>query len=280
MSTGHLDQLLLGIADRQLAENPGVNRMVVSGLSLDSRQVRPGDAFVALCGLHAHGFAFAAGAVQRGAPVVLAETPVPDAPLASKAADRPHATGSEAMPQELPATLDGTPVVWIAHLHEQVGEIAARFYGRPSESMRIIGVTGTNGKTSCVQLLTQALTLLGLRSASVGTLGTGVAGQLQASARTTPDAITMQALLAGFREQGASHVAMEVSSHALVQDRVAGVDFEIAVFTNLTRDHLDYHGSMQAYGAAKARLFAWPGLQSAVINVDDAFGVQLLEQLP
>jgi len=276
MTTGHLDQLLLGIADRQLAATPGANRVVVSGLSLDSRQVRRDDAFLALAGLHAHGFEFAAGAVQRGAAVVLAETPVRDVPPAG-GADRADAAGAG---QELPSTLEGVPVVWIDGLHEQVGEIAARFFGRPGEAMHIVGVTGTNGKTSCVQLLTQAFTLLGLKSASIGTLGTGMAGQLQDSARTTPDAITMQALLARFRELGATHVAMEVSSHALAQERVAAVDFETAVFTNLTRDHLDYHGSMEAYGEAKARLFAWPGLQSAVINIDDAFGARLLERLP
>lgn len=280
MSTGHLDQLLLGIADRQLAENLGVNRIMVSGLSLDSRQVRRGDAFVALSGLHTHGFAFASSAVQRGALVVLAETPARDASLASEDVDHSRVPTAGGTPHDLPSKLDGAPVVWIDNLHEQVGEIAARFYGRPSESMRIIGVTGTNGKTSCVQLLTQAFAALGLCSASIGTLGTGVTGKLQASTRTTPDAISMQALLADFRAHGVTHVAMEVSSHALAQDRVAGVEFELAAFTNLTRDHLDYHGSMQAYGAAKARLFAWPGLRSAVINVDDAFGVQLLEQLP
>ncbi len=146
--------------------------------------------------------------------------------------------------------------------------------------MRVIGVTGTNGKTSCVQLLAQALTLLGHRAASIGTLGSGVHGQLHEGERTTPDAISVQALLAKFRDTDVTHVAMEVSSHALVQGRVGAVDFEVAAFTNLTRDHLDYHGSMEAYGAAKARLFAWPGLKAAVINSDDGFGRELAAQLP
>ena len=225
MSTGHLDQLLLGIADRELAANPGANRIVISGLSLDSRQVGRGEAFVALGGTQTHGFAFAVGAVQRGAAVILAEVPAPGAAVAGAAG-------------ELPATLDGVAVLWIAQLRGYLGEIAARYYGRPSESMHVIGVTGTNGKTSCVQLLGQAFSFLGLPNASIGTLGTGMAGHLRDSARTTPDVISVQALLAGFRDRGASHVAMEVSSHALAQERVAGVDFELAVFTNLTRDHL------------------------------------------
>lgn len=257
MSTGHLDQLLLGIADAQVVATPGAGRIVVSGLTLDSRQVRRGDAFFALRGTQGHGIEFAASAVQRGAQVVLAEAPAVDdvAPL-------------------------DVPLLWIENLHAQVGEIAARFYERPSESMRMVGVTGTNGKTSCVQLLAQALTLLGHRAASIGTLGAGVHGQLREGERTTPDAISVQALLADFRDADVSHVAMEVSSHALEQGRVGAVDFEVAAFTNLTRDHLDYHGSMQAYGAAKAKLFAWPGLQSAVINIDDAFGRELATQLP
>jgi UDP-N-acetylmuramoyl-L-alanyl-D-glutamate--2,6-diaminopimelate ligase len=256
MSIGHLDQLLLGIADAQVANTPGANRIVVSGLTLDSRHVNRGDAFFALRGLHGHGIEFAANAVQRGAQVVLAEAPA-----------------IETEPLDV-------PLLWIDDLHAQVGEIAARFYDRPAEAMRVIGITGTNGKTSCVQLLAQALTFLGHRAATIGTLGAGLYGQLREGERTTPDAISVQGLLAGFRDAGASHVAMEVSSHALEQGRVAAVDFELAAFTNLTRDHLDYHGSMEAYGAAKAKLFAWPGLQAAVINIDDAFGRELASSLP
>lgn len=257
MSLGHLDQLLLGIADAQVAATPVASRIVVPGLTLDSRKVQRGDAFFALRGTQGHGIEFAASAVQRGAQVVLAEAPAVDDV----------------------AALD-VPLLWIDNLHAQVGEIAARFYGRPSESMRMVGVTGTNGKTSCVQLLAQALTLLGHRAASIGTLGAGIHGQLHEGERTTPDAISVQAQLAQFRDADVSHVAMEVSSHALEQGRVGAVDFEVAAFTNLTRDHLDYHGSMEAYGAAKAKLFAWPGLRGAVINIDDAFGRELAEQLP
>ncbi|MFK2903054.1 UDP-N-acetylmuramoyl-L-alanyl-D-glutamate--2,6-diaminopimelate ligase [Dyella ginsengisoli] len=252
MTGTRLDRLLLGFAD-----TAALSGIVVSGLTLNSRDARPGFAFVALRGTRQHGIAFAADAVARGAVAVIADAPAPpDAPSL------------------------GVPVVWVDALAGHVGEIAARFYRHPSQELRLIGVTGTNGKTSTVQLVAQALDRLGHRAASIGTLGAGLVGQLREGERTTPDAISVQAQLATFRDAGASHVAMEVSSHALVQGRVNAVDFEVAAFTNLTHDHLDYHGSMEAYGAAKARLFAWPGLQAAVVNIDDAFGATLAERLP
>jgi len=249
--TARLDQLLQGIA-----ETPGVGDIVVSGLTLDSRQVRPGDAFFALRGTREHGISFARGAAERGARVVLAEAPAA------------HVEGLD------------VPVLWVDGLHGKVGEIASRFFGRPSEALRVIGVTGTNGKTSTVQLLAQALEYLGHRAATIGTLGAGLHGRINEGERTTPDAINVQGLLASFRDDGATHVAMEVSSHALEQGRVAAVAFDVAAFTNLTRDHLDYHGSMDAYGEAKAKLFAWPTLQAAAINIDDAFGRTLAQRLP
>ncbi|EQD65597.1 udp-n-acetylmuramoylalanyl-d-glutamate-2,6-diaminopimelate ligase [mine drainage metagenome] len=234
-----------------LAEAGAVAAIAVRGLQLDSRRVQPGEAFVALRGTQRHGIDFAAQALAAGAALVLAEAPAPQA--------------APQLPQ----------VIWVDDLGAQLGSIAARFYGDPSRALRVIGVTGTNGKTSSVQLLTQALELLGRRAASIGTLGAGLHGQLDAGARTTPDAISVQRLLREFSDAGASDVAMEVSSHALQQGRVNAVRFSVAAFTNLTRDHLDYHGSMQAYGAAKARLFAWPGLRAAVLNIDDAFGARL-----
>jgi UDP-N-acetylmuramoyl-L-alanyl-D-glutamate--2,6-diaminopimelate ligase len=251
MTNVRLGPLLEGIADVAAAGD-----IVLSGLALDSRAVQPGQAFFALRGTRGHGIEFAAAAVQRGAKVVLAEAPA----TAVAAVD--------------------VPVLWIDGLSAQVGEIAARFFGYPSRQLHVIGVTGTNGKTSTVQLLAQALACLGHRAATIGTLGAGLHGDLHEGERTTPDAIQVQGLLASFREQGATHVAMEVSSHALEQGRVGAVDFELAAFTNLTRDHLDYHGSMQAYGAAKAKLFAWPSLRSVVINTDDAFGRELMARLP
>jgi UDP-N-acetylmuramoyl-L-alanyl-D-glutamate--2,6-diaminopimelate ligase len=160
-------------------------------------------------------------------------------------------------------------------LKQRAGELAAEFFGRPSESLWMCGVTGTNGKTSCSQWIAA---LLG-KTAVVGTLGAGFPGALSAAVNTTPDAVELQFLLKTFREQGAGAVAMEVSSHGLAQGRVNGVRFDCALFTNLTHDHLDYHGTMAAYGEAKARLFEMPGLEVAVLNLDDAFGVELARRL-
>ena len=248
MSGRSLRELLDGIA------TIGAPDIVVTGLTLDSRSVRPGDAFVALQGSAQHGITFAPAALAQGASVILAEGPVPAVSSAS--------------------------TIWIERLRDQVGEIAARFFERPSVALHMIGVTGTNGKTSTVQLLAAALEALGARAATIGTLGAGLVGAVEGGERTTPDAISVQALLARFRDAGATHTAMEVSSHALEQGRVNAIDFEVAVFTNLTRDHLDYHGTMEAYGAAKAKLFVWPGLRAGVINIDDAFGRDLVANLP
>jgi len=233
--------------------------IVVSGLTLDSRRVRAGDAFIALRGAMTHGIAFAPAVLAQGASVILAEGPAPAVSADSAVA---------------------APTLWIDRLRDQVGEIAARFFERPSAALHVIGVTGTNGKTSIVQLLAAALQTLGARAATIGTLGAGLVGAVEAGERTTPDAISVHALLARFRDQGATHAALEVSSHALEQGRVNAIDFEVAVFTNLTRDHLDYHGTMAGYGAAKAKLFAWATLRAAVINADDGFGRELIAQLP
>lgn len=254
-----LRDLLAGHADAGAAGDIRVN-----GLSLDSRSLRAGEAFVALAGSRMHGMGFAPTAVSRGAVAILADP----AGIADATA-RDTAAG----------TCGAAPLLWVEDLRARVGALAARLFGEPSRALHVTGVTGTNGKTSTVQLIAQALQHAGRITATIGTLGAGLHGRLQAGERTTPDAIQVQDLLAQFRDAGASHVAMEVSSHALDQGRVNAVDFDLAVFTNLTRDHLDYHGTMQAYGAAKARLFAWPGLRAAIINVDDAFGRELVAQL-
>jgi UDP-N-acetylmuramoyl-L-alanyl-D-glutamate--2,6-diaminopimelate ligase len=248
-----LSSLLQGLADA------GAQGAVeIGGLTLDSRQVRRGDAFVALRGLQHHGIEFAPQAYAHGATVVLAEAPNPESRVPS--------------PE--------SRTLWIDSLSQKLSEIAARFFGHPGDALRLVGVTGTNGKTSIVQLVAQALARLGHQSGSIGTLGAGLHGALDAGERTTPDAISVQATLARLRDSGAEVVAMEVSSHALVQGRVEAVPFGVAVFTNLTRDHLDYHGDMRAYGEAKARLFAWPGLRAAVLNDDDPFGRELGARLP
>ncbi len=277
----HLGDLLEGIAtDAGLAP---LRNIVVRGLTLDSRHVRNGDAFVALRGASTHGIAFAPAAMAQGAAVILGETPAPAAVGAATFTGRDEPVlpdlgeGGLEVPNAHGRTVS---ILWIDGLRERLGEIAARFFERPSAALQVIGVTGTNGKTSIVQLVAAALHGLGARAATIGTLGAGFVGAIRAGERTTPDAISVQALLAEFRDAGASHVAMEVSSHALYQGRVNAVDFEVAAFTNLTRDHLDYHGTMEDYGAAKARLFSWPGLRAAVINIDDAFGARLAGSLP
>jgi UDP-N-acetylmuramoyl-L-alanyl-D-glutamate--2,6-diaminopimelate ligase len=173
----------------------------------------------------------------------------------------------------------------VAGLKTRIGEIAAHVYGEPSRALHMIGVTGTNGKTSVAHWLAQALSQLGKKTAIIGTVGNGfpavgdTPGALTAALNTTPDAVELQQRLAFYRQQGAAACAMEVSSHGLAQGRVNGTAFNVAVLTNLSRDHLDYHGDMANYAAAKAQLFNWPGLESAVLNLDDAFGQQLERDL-
>jgi UDP-N-acetylmuramoyl-L-alanyl-D-glutamate--2,6-diaminopimelate ligase len=163
----------------------------------------------------------------------------------------------------------------VPRLRERASLIADRFFGSPSRQLDVIGVTGTNGKTTCAWLLAQALSFCDLPAAYLGTLGAAFGGTLVAGEMTTPDAVAVQRQLAGFASRGASKAAMEVSSHGLALGRVAAVQFDAAVFTNLTRDHLDFHGDMQAYGAAKASLFEREDVRLRVFNVDDPFGRQL-----
>jgi UDP-N-acetylmuramoyl-L-alanyl-D-glutamate--2,6-diaminopimelate ligase len=228
---------------------------VVSGLSADSRALQAGDAFVALRGASAHGLSFVANAEAARVAAILFEAPAPD------------------------GIVPPANAVAVPGLRHKLGRLADRFYDAPSKRLAMTGVTGTNGKTSTVQLIAQALTLHGDRAGTIGTLGAGLYGELVAGERTTPDVIAVHRLIAQMRNAGATHVAMEVSSHALEQGRVDEVAFKVAVFTNLTRDHLDYHGTMDAYGTAKAKLFAWPTLEAVVINLDDAFGAELIAQV-
>lgn len=230
--------------------------LVITGLVLDSRAVRPGNAFVAIAGFGAHGLRFVEQARAAGAAAILFEPPAPD---------------------DLPAPADA---IAVPGLRARLGEMGDRFHGSATEAMTVVGVTGTNGKTSTVQLLTQAWNVRGIASGSVGTLGAGLYGHIKPTGFTTPLVLQTHELLAQMHDDGAQAIAMEASSHALDQGRVDGVHFDVAVFTNLTRDHLDYHGDMATYGAAKARLFAWPGLKAAVINLDDAFGRELIATLP
>ncbi len=223
-------------------------------ITCDSRRVHAGDAFAAFPGAQVDGRAFIPDAIGRGASAVLWEA-------ARFVWKREWAVANHA----------------IEGLQQKLGAIADFIYGSPSSALWVVGVTGTNGKTTCAHAIAQCFEACGQRAAVMGTIGNGLVGSVQRATHTTPDAAELHETLAGLRDAGARAVAMEVSSHGLDQGRVNGVAFDVALFTNLSRDHLDYHGTMAAYGAAKARLFAWPGLHASVINRDDAFGQSLAE---
>ena len=226
-------------------------------MTADSRLVKAGSVFVAYKGEAADGREFIPQAIENGASAVIWEQ-----------ADFTWRDEWQ------------VPNQAIVDLKKQIGQIASEFYGQPSQHLWMIGVTGTNGKTTCTHWLAQAFGALNKKAAVVGTLGNGIlSAGLTETKNTTPDSILLHQMLADYLSQQASMVAMEVSSHGLDQGRVNGVSFDIAVFTNLTRDHLDYHGDMQAYAAAKKKLFAWDGLKVAVLNRDDAFGLEVAKEL-
>jgi len=238
--------------------------IAVGGIAIDSRLVQSGDLFVAVKGHTTDGSHFIEQAIARGAVAVLVEE--------SQAPSFSHK--------------HAVPLVPVNNLSEYISDIAGAFYGHPSRQIAVTAITGTNGKTTCSQLLSQLFDLLGEPAAFVGTLGYGVvdsrAGKdtaVIATGLTTPDAISMQRILADMASSGAKRAAIEVSSHSLVQRRVAGLQIDTAIFTNLSRDHLDYHGDLTEYAAAKARLFAMAGLKHAVINVDDRVGRLILANL-
>jgi UDP-N-acetylmuramoyl-L-alanyl-D-glutamate--2,6-diaminopimelate ligase len=228
----------------------------VTGLAADSRAVARGDVFLAYPGERADGRQFIADAVARGAGAVLWER------------------DGFAWPRELPA-----PNVAVAGLKRHAGPLAAAVFGRPSERLWVVGVTGTNGKTSCSQWIAQALVGAGRKCAVVGTLGMGFPGALEENPNTTPDAVVLQRALKGFLDAGAACVAMEASSIGLEQGRLEGTRFACALFTNLSRDHLEFHPDMESYAQAKLRLFRAPGLAHAVLNLDDALGVRIAHTL-
>lgn len=237
-----------------ILEQLGRQGITAGRLTADSRRVQPGDVFLAFPGLRADGRDFITQAVAKGAAAVVAEA------------------GSMA------GAVD-CPFVQVEGLGWLSGELANLVYARPSEHLWLAGVTGTNGKTSVSQWIAQAMNLMQHRCAVIGTLGNGFLDALDESPNTTPDAITLHAALAGFVAQGAQACAMEVSSIGLDQGRINGAAIDVAVFTNLTRDHLEYHGTMEAYAAAKEKLFLVPGLGAAVLNLDDAFGADLAARL-
>ncbi len=228
----------------------------MTGLAADSRSLAAGEVFLAYPGSRRDGREFIPAALQRGAAAVLWER-----------------EGFEWNPGWR------VPNLGVENLRGLAGRLAHEIYGRPSERLWMIGVTGTNGKTSCSHWIAQACSACGAKTAVVGTLGTGFPGALDAGVNTTPDAVLLHRSLAGLLAQGAQGVAMEVTSIGLDQGRVNGVAFGAALFTNLSRDHLDYHGDMESYARAKQRLFETPDLKHAVLNLDDVQGVQIARAL-
>jgi UDP-N-acetylmuramyl-tripeptide synthetase len=227
-----------------------------TSITADSRKVQAGSLFLAYPGSHSDGRSYIAQAIQAGATAVVWE--------------------KDGFTWNADWQVNNLPV---QDLKQQVGSVAAEFYHNPSKKLTMIGVTGTNGKTSVSQWIAQCLTLIGKKTAVLGTIGNGFLGIQTEAANTTPDAILLQAMLADYVQQHADAVAMEVSSHGLDQGRVNGVVFDVAVLTNLSRDHLDYHETMEAYAAAKQKLFAWEGLGAAIVNADDAFGSKLASSI-
>jgi UDP-N-acetylmuramoyl-L-alanyl-D-glutamate--2,6-diaminopimelate ligase len=240
----------------ELFEELSAQGAMIERLTSDSRRCAPGSAFFAYPGEKADGREYIRDALERGASAVIWEADGFTWP-------RPWRV----------------PNLGVRELKQHAGELASRFYGEPSRALWMCGVTGTNGKTSCSHWIAAALERAGTPSAVVGTLGSGFAGALRDAGNTTPDALELQATLKALRSAGARAVAMEVSSHGLVQGRVNGVRFACALFTNLSQDHLDYHGTMHAYAQAKARLFDMPALGTAVLNLDDPFGRELAARL-
>ncbi|MGF7191230.1 UDP-N-acetylmuramoyl-L-alanyl-D-glutamate--2,6-diaminopimelate ligase [Robbsia andropogonis] len=252
-----------------------------ANLRTDSRAVQPGDGYLAYAVEGADNRPHIVDALARGAKAIVLQ-PAGEGRSSVDVSDA--AVVANALDQDgVGAVQDaggGTPALAVRDLDVLAGYIASGWYGTPSVALRVMGVTGTNGKTSTTQWIAAALADMSIRTAVIGTLGSGMPDKLQWTGFTTPNAAQFQQQLAQMRDERAVAVAVEVSSHALHQGRVNGTAFDIAVFTNLTQDHLDYHGTLEGYEAAKARLFNWPGLRAAVINADDAAGRRLLMQWP
>ncbi|MGH1484770.1 MAG: UDP-N-acetylmuramoyl-L-alanyl-D-glutamate--2,6-diaminopimelate ligase [Cellvibrionaceae bacterium] len=237
--------------------------IVVSGLTIDSRSVKDGYVFVAMQGVQVHGRQFVEQAINNGAVAILID-----------ASDEP-----------VEASI---PVITVANLEMYLSQMASYFYGNPSTKIPVVGITGTNGKTTCSQLLAQCLAHLKVPCGVMGTLGYGlfkssvdnIAENLQSTGMTTADAIRTQSICAELVDSGAQYMVMEVSSHGLCQHRVAAIDIDTAVFTNLSHDHLDYHGNMLEYGQAKSRLFSMASVSNAIINQDDDYAEILIETIP
>ena len=243
-----LKHILMGLSDV-------VSTTEVTGVAIDSRKVEPGNLFLAYRGTKYNGIEYIDNAINAGAEVVVV--------------DEAEVFNSESISKE---------IFKVPELRKNAGLIISRFYGNPSKNIEITGVTGTNGKTTVSYLLAYAMHELKRNSAFIGTLGNGLFGQIEASKTTTPDPVKLHSLFSLWENQ-VDFVAMEVSSHALDQRRTEGTEFNTAVFTNLSRDHLDYHKTFDDYIRAKFSLFKKTGLENAVINIGDPYGVKLVEKL-
>ncbi len=247
-------ELLDGLVDLD-GSNQLLRGCVVNGIQLDSRLLTKGDLFLACFGRNHDARNFVPAAIELGVAAVVVES------------------GEKWKGVEFHADV---PVIAVDNLSAKLSEIASRFYSFPSARLTVIGITGTNGKTSCSQFIAQALTDMGMNCGVMGTLGYGVYGDLKETSLTTPDAVFTQAALSEMVDQGIDPVVMEVSSVGLHQKRVKAVDFDIAVFTNLSRDHLDYHNTMEEYAESKKKLFTGSKLRKAVVNLDDSYALSIL----
>ena len=252
-----------GLCANQSETSAQIASVSVHGVNLDSRLVSVGDVYLAVSGHSTHGIKFAISAVDRGAVAVVTST----------ATQEQHADILEML-----AARD-VPVVFMSSIEEYCAQIAARFYGEPDATLSIVAVTGTDGKTSVCQFISQAMSDSGTVCGYIGTLGWGMPGKLNDTSLTTPDSVSLRRMLAVMRDQGARCVALEASSHGIAEGRLDGLAIDVAVLTNLGRDHLDYHGTLEAYRAAKEQLFHWSTLSAVVLNADDAMGQDLISEL-
>ena len=251
-----LYNLIEGLAT--IPASSDINRPI-TGVQLDSRLVKNGDLFIACFGRNHDARNYIDQAIKSGCAAVVAE----------------FTAGMQQLEMR-----GGIPVIGAENLSSKVSEIANRFYQYPSSKLKIVGITGTNGKTSCSQFIADVLQSLGYKCGMIGTLGCGLPNSLEPTALTTPDAVFSQKQIARMANKGFEYVSMEVSSVGLDQKRVEAIDFDTAVFTNLTRDHLDYHKSMKEYAESKRKLFKWPTLKSAILNLDDEFALSLINSIP
>lgn len=240
----------------------GVPAIAVSGINLDSRLVVSGDVYLAVGGSTTHGMHYALNAVDAGAVVV----------LTSDISYETHSTIADELSRR------NIAVVTVKNLDTVCGPMASRFFGDPDKSMKMLAVTGTDGKTSVCRFIAQALSANHDMCGYIGTLGWGVGDALEPTELTTPDSVTLRRLLATMRDQGARFVALEASSHGIAEGRLDGLALDVAILTNLGRDHLDYHVTVEAYRAAKERLFHWDSLQAVVLNADDSMGRDVMQQ--